>query len=49
MVGVILKVGNLTWFFKMIGDSALSQREQKNFEFLLDSIRIVEKSKEVKK
>ena len=49
LVGVILKVRNLTWFFKMIGDSALSQREQKNFEFLLDSIRIVEKSKEVKK
>jgi len=49
LVVVILKVGNLTWYFKMIGDSALSQREQKNFESLLNSIRIVEKSKEVKK
>lgn len=49
MVGVILKLETFTWFFKMIGNSALSEKEEKSFEFLLNSIRIVGKPKEVNK
>ena len=39
LVAAILKTGGRSWFFKMIGESRLAQKEQANFDSLLQSVR----------
>jgi len=39
LVSAILKIGGRSWFFKMMGDSRLAEKEQENFDSLLQSVR----------
>jgi hypothetical protein len=39
LVSAILKTGDRSWFFKMIGESGLAEKEQANFDSLLQSVR----------
>jgi hypothetical protein len=39
LVAAIVKTGGRSWFFKMIGESRLAQKEQANFDSLLNSVR----------
>ncbi|SVC60355.1 uncharacterized protein METZ01_LOCUS313209 [marine metagenome] len=39
LVAAILKTGGRSWFFKMIGESRLAEKEQANFDSLLQSVR----------
>jgi hypothetical protein len=45
LVAAILKTGGRSWFFKMIGESGLAEKEQVNFDSLLQSVRF-ERSEE---
>jgi hypothetical protein len=38
-VAAIVKTGARSWFFKMTGESALAEKEQTNFDSLLQSVR----------
>ena len=39
LVAAIVKTGDRSWFFKMIGESRLAEKEQANFDSLLNSVR----------
>ena len=39
LVSAILKIGGRSWFFKMMGDARLAEKEQENFDSLLQSVR----------
>lgn len=39
LVSAILKIGGRSWFFKMMGDAKLAEKEQENFDSLLKSVR----------
>ena len=39
LVSGILKIGGRSWFFKMMGDARLAEKEQENFNSLLQSVR----------
>ena len=38
LVAAILKIGDRSWFFKMMGDTRLAKKEQANFDSLLHSV-----------
>ena len=39
LVSAILKIDGRSWFFKMMGDARLAEKEQENFDSLLQSVR----------
>ena len=39
LVAAIVKTSGRSWFFKMIGESGLAEKEQTNFDSLLSSVR----------
>ena len=39
LVAAIVKTDGRSWFFKMIGESGLAEKEQTNFDSLLSSVR----------
>lgn len=39
LVSAIVKIDGRSWFFKMMGDARLAEKEQENFDLLLQSVR----------